>query len=432
MSKTIVYDVECDGLLDTITRVWCIAATDVNGDRQWLFTDEKVYGYKVDGTLEDGVDFLMSHDKLICHNSQGYDVHVFEKFWPEKWSLKSMPFKKHWDTLVQSKCQHYDRPRLKGSKSQHGLEMYGILFGYPKPPIEDWTYFDEEKLYRVLVDIEINRRTYHYLNDEAQATGLDFTTQIRRTQAAQYWYTKQEMYGTYGDVEHMEKCVVELDKLIEDLATQIEPNLPLQLKVKSPKCTWEELRDKWDQFYRKVPSNKYDEKGKPIKKTYMPVRSVLKKNGMYPSAVANWFNIDDNPKSQSKIIIGGPYTKIEYEKARMSQHAVVKDYLLELGWVPTQWNYKKDATGRMERDDSGELIKMSPKLTEDSFESIDGGIGQMIAHYNTYTHRRRTIQNEEDDNKGWLNQIREDGRIAAGCMAWATSTGRGAQKGINV
>jgi DNA polymerase I-like protein with 3'-5' exonuclease and polymerase domains len=119
----------------------------------------------------------------------------------------------------------------------------------------------------------------------------------------------------------------------------------------------------------------------------------------------------------------------------MSQHAIVKDYLLSIGWKPTQYNFKKDKDGKLERDAANQLIKKSPKLTEDSFDSIDGELGKKIASYNTYVHRRRTIKNEKDSSKGWLNLLRKSNdRIPAGAMAWATSTGRAAQTGglVNV
>ena len=80
----------------------------------------------------------------------------------------------------------------------------------------------------------------------------------------------------------------------------------------------------------------------------------------------------------------------------------------------------------------GNKIKSSPKLTESSFESLPEGIGQQIAEYNTLSHRRRTFLNEKDDEKGWINSMREDGRISAGAQVFATSTGRHAQKGINM
>jgi len=38
--KEIVFDVEANGLLDKISKVWVIAATNVEGTKQWIFTDQ--------------------------------------------------------------------------------------------------------------------------------------------------------------------------------------------------------------------------------------------------------------------------------------------------------------------------------------------------------------------------------------------------------
>ena len=431
--KTVVFDIEADNLLEDITKVWVIACVDADGSNEVFFTDEDCTGYhlKPAGSLSDGVEYLLKYDRIIAHNLMGYDTHVLEMFFPELWNRKTAPFKKMWDTLVQSKSQLYDRPRLKGLKGNHGLEYYGQLFKYPKPPIEDWSYFDEKKLERCLVDIEINRRAYHYLNNEAQKVGLDFSKQIRRTQVAQYWYTKQEMYGWMGDIEHMESCVKDLDIIIEDLKNEIEPNLPKQVKPKADKCTWEDIRDKWDGFFRKVPQPRVDiDTGKVIKDAYMPVLRIYQKSGKYHKNVADWFGIEQDPNKSDRLV-RGPYTRIEIVDSKMSQHSIVKDYLLSLGWKPTQWNYEKDSEGKFKRDVNNQLIKKSPKLTEDSYDSIEGEVGKKIANYNTYVHRRRTFKNEKSDEKGWINQLRKgSNRIPSGAMAWATSTGRAAQKGI--
>lgn len=425
----VVFDVEANGLLDSITKIWVIAAISLDGKKKWLFTDQNTEGATVDGGLQDGVQFLKSRDRIICHNLLGYDYHVFEKFYPKIWNRKSVPFSKCWDTLVQSKCQHYDRPHLKGVRGNHGLEYYGQFFKYPKPAIEDWSQWDAEKLNRVLVDIEINRKAYLWLCKEASDIGLDFNTQIRRTQAAQYWFTKQEENGTYADVKLMQECVEELDDLLAGLREEVEPHLPAQVKAKAVKCTWEELRDYWDKFFRKVPKPKLDKTGKQIKETYKPVIKLYVAKGDYTKGVANWFGIAEKP-SESDYMIGGAYTRVEFVKSKMSQHQVVKQYLASNGWKPTQWNYEKNPDGSLMKDSSGNMIKKSPKLTEDSFDSIKGEIGQKIAKYNTLTHRRRTLKNEKDDTKGWLNQIRADGRISSGAMAWATGTGRSVQKNI--
>lgn len=428
--KTVVFDIEANGLLEEVTQVWVIAAHDIDTDRKYVFTDQPCIAVVPDGNLEDGVKFLRQYDKIVCHNFMGYDYHVLEMFFPKLWNRKIVPFNRVWDTFIQSKCQHYDRPKLKGQKGNHGLAYYGQLFKYPKPPIEDWTYWDEEKLNRVLVDIEINTRTYKYLNKESEKIGLDFNIQVRRTQATSYWYTKQELYGTYADVSLMKESVKELDQMIEELRQDIEPLLPKQINHKAVKCTWEDIRDKWPEFFRRVPRTKQDENGNVIKPARMPTIKIHLKSGDYDRHTAKWFDISQNPE-ESDHLIAGPYTKVEFIEAKMSQHHVIKQYLLGIGWKPTQWNYEKDPAGKLKRDDKGKLIPKSPKLTEDSFESIEGELGTKIAHYNTYVHRRRTFLNEKDTTKGWINQIRSDGRISSGCMAWATATSRAAQRGIN-
>lgn len=425
--KEVVFDVETNGLLEQVNKVWVIACKDVDGSNEKLFSDIDCTPYEKSGTLIDGVKYLNKADRLICHNVAGYDAHVFEKFFDDIWKTS---LEKLWDTLVQSHCQHYDRPKLKGIRTNHGLEYYGQLLEFPKPTIEDWSYFDSDKVDRVLVDIEINRRTYLYLNEEADKIGLDFTAQIQRTTEAQYWYTKQEQFGWMGDKAHMRKCVDELDEIISQLVDEIEPRLPKQVKPKAVKCTWADIRDKWPNFYRKVPNPKFDPAtGRVIKAAYMPTLRVFLKSGKYDKHTASWFDIDTDPKL-SNYLVRGPYTKIEIVESKMSQHAIVKGYLLSIGWKPDTWNYEKK-DGKFVRDDSGKLIKKSPKLTESSFGSIEGELGKKIADHNTYVHRRRTFKNEKNSSKGWINQLREGSdRIAAGAMAWATSTGRAAQFGI--
>ncbi len=133
---------------------------------------------------------------------------------------------------------------------------------------------------------------------------------------------------------------------------------------------------------------------------------------------------DGKEYTLNKGIVAGMHTKVEFLKSTMSQHAVVKDFLLSLGWQPTEWNIKKDSKGKPERDERGKLIKTSPKLTEDSFESLPEGVGRDIANFNTYSHRRKFIANPTDNTKGLLNRVRPDGRVSCGINNFGTSTGR--------
>lgn len=438
----VVFDIEANHLLEKVTKVWVLVLQNFYTKEFYIFTDQELsVKYPKHGSLQDGVVFLSQCKSMICHNFMGYDYFLMNKFWPALWNLDLVPLNKCHDTLSQSRAQFYDRPPRKGVRGNHGLAYYGDLFNFPKPPIEDWSFWDEDKLHRCLVDVEINRKTLVYLQEEKkklQEIGIDTTWQTNIVKNTQYWLTQQEINGFKGNTELMYKHVETLDKRLLELEHIVEPMLPKVLKVKNKKCTWEEVRDKWDVFYRNVPQTKYEKVKKageiveaPIKEAYMPTIKYTLKNGMYDINTAKWFEIAPDPE-ESDHLVQGAYTKVYFEDAKLSQHAVVKDFLLTLGWIPDEWNYATDVYGNWLKDERGNKIKSSPKLTESSFESLPEGIGQQIAEYNTLSHRRRTFLNEKDDEKGWINSMREDGRISAGAQVFATSTGRHAQKGINM
>jgi DNA polymerase I-like protein with 3'-5' exonuclease and polymerase domains len=112
--------------------------------------------------------------------------------------------------------------------------------------------------------------------------------------------------------------------------------------------------------------------------------------------------------------VKGPFSRIEYAPIDLNSHDQVKKYLSSIGWKPTQWNKSKK---------TGEIT--SPKLTEDSFDSIEDDTGQLVARRNVIVHRRRTILNYADpENKGIIAKIRDDGRVPATGILCGTPTGR--------
>lgn len=125
--------------------------------------------------------------------------------------------------------------------------------------------------------------------------------------------------------------------------------------------------------------------------------------------------------------ISGPFTRIAWESINLNSSDQIKKYLLEHGWIPTEYNFKKDSNGRDLYDEHGEKIKSSPKLTEDSFDSVKGDIPKLIARRNILMHRKRMLKNvrkTDGEETGWINAIREDNRISAGAFTIGTNTGR--------
>jgi len=125
-------------------------------------------------------------------------------------------------------------------------------------------------------------------------------------------------------------------------------------------------------------------------------------------------------------LVGGPFCRLRYEAINLNSSQAVKEYLLSKGWIPTTYNYRKDKSGYLVKDEDGNPIPTSPKLTEDSFDSVKGDIPKLVARRNILIHRQRMLKNTRKDGeeKGLLNAIRDDGRVEARCIPQATNTGR--------
>ena len=127
----------------------------------------------------------------------------------------------------------------------------------------------------------------------------------------------------------------------------------------------------------------------------------------------------------NKLSIGGPFCRIEWNPINLNSDKQVKDYLFTQGWQPTTWNYVK-VNGRKIKE-NGQYVKSSPKLTENSYDSIQGDTGKLIARRNILVHRRRSVFNVTSTGalKGYLNQTRcSDGKIEARGIPQGTNTGR--------
>jgi DNA polymerase I len=102
----------------------------------------------------------------------------------------------------------------------------------------------------------------------------------------------------------------------------------------------------------------------------------------------------------------GPFSKVFWERINLDSETQTKEYLLSVGWKPTEWNYSSTTKERT-----------SPKLTEESFEGMEDQTGKLISKRLTIVHRRRQLA-------GFLEALRPDGRIPAEANTIGTPTGR--------
>lgn len=175
--------------------------------------------------------------------------------------------------------------------------------------------------------------------------------------------TQQEINGVLFDIEKAHKYVEELDNLCDEIYQEVKPHL-----------------------------------SKEVHRHYKtPVNKPFLKSGDYSKPVVDWYG-------EQSSLVGGPFSRVEFRDLELSKTAKLKEQLFRLGWKPTEWNFKDG-------------VRTSPKLTEDSFDSLQGDLGNQIKHWITYRHRRNQIQ-------GWIRDVRPDGRLTAGAITCGTNTGR--------
>lgn len=149
----LVLDTENDGFLDEVTQMWCIVLKDLD--------TRLIYKYPPD-ILHESLEILNKAELIICHNFEGYDRHILEKFLGFTYTGKVF------DTLVVSRCLNPDRRIPKGCRGGHSLEAWGVRMGRYKPVHEDWSQYSEAMMFRCMEDVEINEWVYYQLLKEME------------------------------------------------------------------------------------------------------------------------------------------------------------------------------------------------------------------------------------------------------------------------
>lgn len=142
----LLFDIEADGLLPTITKIWCIVTKDLDTGVMAHFEPHNV-GY--------GVELLKRADILVGHNIIGYDLPAIWKVTGD-WEDKPLII----DTLVCSRCLWPERA------GGHSLEAYGKKLGFPKIEHNDFTKFTPAMLKYCKQDVLLNEQVLNFLEEE--------------------------------------------------------------------------------------------------------------------------------------------------------------------------------------------------------------------------------------------------------------------------
>lgn len=235
----LIFDIETDGLLDTLTKIHCMSISDGHGN---------IVGYRPD-EVEEGVRRLMTaleNDECICgHNIISFDIPAIQKLYP--WFIIPRD-KRHLilDTLVIARLQYADtktddnkafkQKKMPGSLiGSQSLKAWGYRLGvykgtYAEDTEDAWACFNEEMLEYNKQDVVVTEELYNFLNKHttdpdhyATKAALDLEHK------AQWLMTKMEDNGFPFDIEKAEELEMQLrlrDNELNQLLIKDAPPIP--------------------------------------------------------------------------------------------------------------------------------------------------------------------------------------------------------------
>ena len=364
--KVATFDIETDGLLPELTRVWCASVIEHATGHQRSFNPQNIHQL---------TDYLDTFDALVGHHCIGFDFPALRKVFG--WEYKGIKI----DTLLMSRMQRPNREKPKGYKGRgvHSVEAFGYRFGQHKVEHEEWDKFSEHMMVRCEEDARIQVQIYDYLLKEGANEG--WTNAHMLNHKLFHYLQMQEEYGWMVDQPWMHECVATLTRWMGKIDKAITPRLPLVTEVEENK----------------------------VKGEYNHVKKPFLKDGSYAAITLRFFGAD-SVAVRDRLVVG-PFSRVSFRPVDLDKNVEVKQYLLSLGWEPKEWN----------TNNAGE--RTSPKLSKDDpFEGIEGKLGKLIVRRIQCKQRRGIIQ-------GWFDLIRPDGRISAEVGGVAT-TARLKHKGI--
>ena len=271
----LIFDLETNGLLPTVTVIHC--GVTYNTETQEY---KRYNNTQIDLLLED----LCEADTIAAHNGIGFDVPVIQKLF----GIDLHKECKVVDTILWSKLAYYNMvdidarsarvpPRMKGS---HSLKAWGYRLGEHKGEYGEqagaWDSFSEEMLDYCEQDVAVTVKLYEkLLTKKVPSTALEvehnFATIINR----------QVQYGWYFDIPKAEQLHVQLMRDKDRIEKELEDTFkPLQ---------------EW------VPMNKVKQFNKDGTESKVYKNQVLRGAISKDGAWGRWDEIYFNPGSRQHI-----------------------------------------------------------------------------------------------------------------------------------
>ncbi len=330
MKKIATFDIETDGLLDDVTKVWCAVVKDHSDGSLISFHPDNI------GQL---TKLLDTFDVLIGHNSIAFDFPVLRKIYGWEYHGHKV------DTLLMSRTQRPNRRVPEGVRGgPHSVEAWAVRFGGKKVSIDAWDKYNDQILRRCREDVEIQYNILLALLEEGRGEGWKEAHILNAKLFT--LLQRQEEYGWKIDRDKLELNLYSLYRWIERIDKSVSGRLPFKVEVLETKKDGE----------------------------YGWVKKPFKKDGEYTAIIMRYFVNDSGS-------VAGPFCRISFKPVDLNSNKETKEHLLSLGWKPAEWNEDKE----------GE--RTSAKLSKnDPFAGIKGGLGKLIAKRVQCRHRASNLE----------------------------------------
>lgn len=314
-------------------KFWVVAITDVH-------TMESTVLILEDITKENLRKELEKYDMVVTHHGHKFDLVIlqlaglidYKVGYIGETDILNGKAVRLADTQVMSRVLNPDRygghslraygERIGVSKTDYRAELVskGVMEG-TEPKGHEFTFFDPLMVDYCIQDTVVTAHVLSSLLKEIKELGVDYSTPLQMEHKLADIGIKRELLGFHFDTDRAIGLVDELTDKMNSIKEEVDPLLPKK------KLTKTALSD------------------------YTPPKKPFKKNGEFSSHMVRFFDrhgISNYCHIEKEFEFEGETFHIEEnmppikteEESFVEDLDIVKQYLIELGWEPSEWNMK--------------------------------------------------------------------------------------------